>query len=181
MRKSDRNKVIPLPPFLGVSFYHISFSEFLVLTKNIPKMIFSEMRRSQKSCDAYGIQSSGNLPTLEKCRYINGMLPCPGHSTRSEDCGRSGRGEGGLSCKARGPKVMLSSCHCCVSFCIEWCSLNLNHHHHRFASLTSVFNCCAIWYYYCFCSFIICCYSLYTYIKVFLCRVLLSKSLLARL
>jgi hypothetical protein len=76
-------------------------------------------RRSQKSHDVFGIYSSGNLPALKKCHYINVMLPYLGQTSASVGCCRNDRGEGELSCKARGLKTMLSSCHCCVSFHVE--------------------------------------------------------------
>jgi hypothetical protein len=73
---------------------------------------------------------SGNLPALEKCHCINGMSPHLDQASASEVCGKSSRNEGGL-------KTMLSNCHCCVSFHVEWFSV-INHHHHLcFASLSS--------------------------------------------
>jgi hypothetical protein len=90
-------------------------------------------RRSRKSSDVFRIYSSGNLPLLEKCHYVSGMSSLPVKVSASEDCVRSGGGEAGLSCKVRGFKNMISSCHCCVSFYVEWFGLIL-HHRLYFAS-----------------------------------------------
>jgi hypothetical protein len=101
---------------------------------------------------------------------------------------------------------VISSCHCWVSFHVDWFSLvSHRRHRHRFVSLGLALNCFLIWWYYCFCycfllflfSVVIpvyccyscfllllftvvipvfCCYFLYTYVEVCHCRTLWSKS-----
>jgi hypothetical protein len=138
--------IILLSSLLEVSFYHVYHSEFLVLTQRFLIDRFWGWR-SQKSHEGFGMNSSGNLAALEKYHYISGMSPCLGQASASENCGRSGRDSGELSCKVRVPTTVLSNCHCCVSFLVEWFSL-VSHHYPRFVSSNSALNFCMIWYYY---------------------------------
>jgi hypothetical protein len=102
-----------------------SFRKLGVLTQNIPGMIKFEIEeRGNHAMFFFGMHCTRNLPALEKYDYINGTSPCIAQESASEDCGRSGRGEGGLSCKVRGLKTMLSSCQ---GFCFITCYVVPSH------------------------------------------------------
>ena len=49
---------------------HVSNSEFLALTHNTPRIIFSEKQKQQKELDGFGKESSSNLPTLAIALYV---------------------------------------------------------------------------------------------------------------
>jgi hypothetical protein len=53
------------------------FPSFLELNQNILRMIVSEI----EGHSVFVMYSSSNLPTLEKCCYINGMSPHLGQAS----------------------------------------------------------------------------------------------------